>query len=61
MIDPAPLRGGRVAAYADHRMATAGAIIGLVVPGVVVDDIGGTAKTIPDFPGRWATMLGGGR
>ncbi len=44
-------------AYADHRMATAGAIIGLVVPGVEVDDIGCTTKTIPDFPGMWATML----
>ena len=37
-------------AYADHRMATAGALIGLVVPGVEVDDVGCTAKTIPDFP-----------
>ncbi|MBP2366044.1 3-phosphoshikimate 1-carboxyvinyltransferase [Pseudonocardia parietis] len=45
-------------AYADHRMATAGAIVGLVVPGVLVDDIGCTDKTIPDFPGRWAALLG---
>jgi 3-phosphoshikimate 1-carboxyvinyltransferase len=44
-------------AYADHRMATAGAVIGLVVPGVVVDDIGCTDKTIPDFPARWAALL----
>ena len=47
-------------AYADHRMATAGAILGLVVPGVTVDDIGCTDKTIPDFPGRWAALLTGG-
>ncbi|OLT15736.1 3-phosphoshikimate 1-carboxyvinyltransferase [Pseudonocardia sp. CNS-139] len=45
-------------AYADHRMATAGALVGLVVPGVQVDDIGCTDKTIPDFPGRWAALLG---
>ena len=32
-------------------MATAGALLGLVVPGVAVDDIGCTDKTIPDFPG----------
>lgn len=44
-------------AYADHRMATAGALIGLLVPGVVVDDIGCTDKTIPDFPARWAALL----
>ena len=59
IIDPAPLHGGVWKAYADHRMATAGAIIGLVVPGMSVDDIGSTTKTIPDFPGMWTTMLGG--
>ena len=32
--------------YADHRMATAGAIIGLRVPGVHVEDIATTAKTL---------------
>ncbi|GLZ29866.1 3-phosphoshikimate 1-carboxyvinyltransferase [Lentzea sp. NBRC 105346] len=58
IIDPKPLRGGVWKAYADHRMATAGAIIGLVVPGVAVDDIGSTTKTIPDFPGMWTKMLG---
>ncbi|WNV90570.1 3-phosphoshikimate 1-carboxyvinyltransferase [Umezawaea sp. Da 62-37] len=57
VVDPKPLRGGAWRAYADHRMATAGAIIGLVVPGVEIDDIGCTTKTIPDFPGMWATML----
>jgi len=36
---------------------TAGAIIGLKVPGVSVDDINTTTKTIPDFPGMWAAML----
>ncbi|MCP2167978.1 3-phosphoshikimate 1-carboxyvinyltransferase [Goodfellowiella coeruleoviolacea] len=58
IIRPRPLRGGPWRAYADHRMATAGAIIGLVVPGVVVDDIASTTKTIPDFPGLWGAMLG---
>ena len=45
--------------YADHRMATAGAIVGLRVPGVEVEDIGTTAKTLPDFPQMWADMLAG--
>ena len=43
--------------YADHRMATAGAIVGLRVPGVEVDDIETTAKTLPKFPRLWADML----
>jgi 3-phosphoshikimate 1-carboxyvinyltransferase len=46
-------------AYADHRMATAGALLGLVVPGLVVDDIDCTSKTIPDFPARWAALVSG--
>jgi 3-phosphoshikimate 1-carboxyvinyltransferase len=60
LIRPAPLHaGGRPwRAYADHRMATAGALVGLVVPGVSIDDVACTAKTIPDFPGRWAALVG---
>lgn len=57
-IEPRPLHAARFRTYADHRMATAGAILGLVTPGMVVEDIATTAKTIPDFPGRWARMLG---
>ena len=56
-IRPRPLHGGLWRAYADHRMATAGAIIGLVVPGVEIDDIATTSKTLPDFPGMWSRML----
>ncbi|MCG8916121.1 3-phosphoshikimate 1-carboxyvinyltransferase [Actinokineospora sp. PR83] len=61
LIRPRPLRAGRWHAYADHRMATAGAIVGLVVDGVTVDDITTTAKTMPDFPAMWSAMLDGGR
>ncbi len=57
VIRPVPLHGGRWRAYADHRMATAGAVLGLVVDGVSVDDIGCTTKTLPDFPGLWSAML----
>ncbi len=56
-ITAVPLHGGTWRSYADHRMATAGAIIGLRVPGVTVEDIGTTAKTLPDFPGMWTEML----
>ena len=56
-ITARPLHAGLWRSYADHRMATAGAIVGLRVPGVEVEDIGTTAKTLPDFPGMWADML----
>jgi 3-phosphoshikimate 1-carboxyvinyltransferase len=57
-IEPAPLRGGPWLAYDDHRMATSGALLGLAVEGVEVDDIGSTAKTLPEFPELWSEMLG---
>jgi 3-phosphoshikimate 1-carboxyvinyltransferase len=59
VITARPLHGGVWRSYADHRMATAGAIVGLRVPGVEVEDIGTTAKTLPDFPQLWADMLAG--
>ncbi|GGH47571.1 3-phosphoshikimate 1-carboxyvinyltransferase [Microbacterium album] len=58
-ITPAPLRGGTWKAHHDHRMATTGALIGLRVPDVVVDDIGTTAKTLPQFTQLWEEMLRG--
>ncbi|MFV0433885.1 MAG: 3-phosphoshikimate 1-carboxyvinyltransferase [Leucobacter sp.] len=57
-IHPAALHGGLWHAYADHRMATTGALIGLRVPGVEVDDVDCTSKTLPQFPAMWAHMLG---
>ena len=59
VITAQPLRGGVWRSYADHRMATAGAIVGLRVAGVEVEDIGTTAKTLPEFPQMWADMLAG--
>lgn len=56
-ITPSPLSGGQWLSYADHRMATAGAIIGLRVPGVDVENIDTTAKTLPGFAGMWEAMV----
>ncbi|ACY22778.1 3-phosphoshikimate 1-carboxyvinyltransferase [Gordonia bronchialis DSM 43247] len=56
-ITGSTLHGGTWESYADHRMATAGAIIGLVTPGVLVDDVETTTKTLPDFPNMWQRML----
>jgi 3-phosphoshikimate 1-carboxyvinyltransferase len=59
VITPGPLRAARFHSYADHRMATAGAVLGLRIPGLVVEDIGTTAKTLPNFPRLWAELLAG--
>jgi 3-phosphoshikimate 1-carboxyvinyltransferase len=56
-ITATALRPGTWQSYADHRMATAGAIVGLRVAGVEVDDIETTAKTLPQFPQLWTDML----
>ena len=58
-VRPRPLTGGPVASYDDHRIAMAWAVLGLAVDGVQVEDIATTRKTVPDFPGSWARMLGG--
>ncbi len=55
IVRPRALHGGLWHSYEDHRMATAGAIIGLAVPGIEIDDIGATAKTLPQFPELWAS------
>lgn len=59
IIKPAKLHGGLWKTYEDHRMATAGAIIGLRVPGVEIEDISVTTKTIPEFVSLWEQMLKG--
>ncbi|MEU9706535.1 3-phosphoshikimate 1-carboxyvinyltransferase [Streptomyces sp. NPDC047981] len=58
VIRPRPLHGGVFHTYHDHRMATAGAIIGLAVEGVEIENVATTAKTLPDFPRMWTEMLG---
>lgn len=55
------LTGATLESYADHRMATYGAIIGLAVPNTVVTDIATTAKTMPDFPTAWTKLAAGER
>ncbi len=58
-IDPSNnLHGALWKTYEDHRMATAGAIIGLRVPGIEIEDITTTSKTMPNFAQMWQEMLG---
>ena len=56
-IHPRLLGGDLWHTYADHRMAQAGALLGLVVPEIVLDDIGCTNKTMPEFEHLWTTMI----
>ncbi len=59
VVTPRPLRADPdrpFATYADHRIAHAGALLGLVVPGLTVADIATTGKTFPDFASRWEQL-----
>lgn len=58
-ITSAVRRGGTVLSYADHRMATFGAVLGLRVDDVFVEDIGCTSKTMPTFPALWRGLVEG--
>ncbi len=57
-VTPLPLHAGVFHTYADHRMAHAGALLGLAVPGLELDDVSCTTKTLPDFPGLWTRLVG---
>jgi 3-phosphoshikimate 1-carboxyvinyltransferase len=58
-INPKPMKAGVFHTYEDHRLATAGALIGLAVNGVEVENIETTRKTITDFPALWSQLLNG--
>ena len=59
-ITPKPLQGGLFRTYDDHRMAMAAAVLGLRVPGVVIENVETTDKTLPEFAARWTRMVDGG-
>lgn len=56
-INPQPLSGGEWHVHGDHRMVTAGALLGLRVPGIVIDDPAAAEKTLPGFDRMWETLL----
>jgi 3-phosphoshikimate 1-carboxyvinyltransferase len=57
VVNPKPLHGGVFGTYDDHRLATTAAVLGLVVPGVLVENIATTAKTMPTFVDLWESLL----
>jgi 3-phosphoshikimate 1-carboxyvinyltransferase len=56
-IEPSKMHCGTFHTYEDHRLATAGALIGLKIPEIVVENIETTRKTLPDFIGLWSSLL----
>jgi len=58
-ITPGPLRAAVIETYADHRMAHAGAVLGLAVEGIRLTDVACTSKTLPEFPELWADLVTG--
>ena len=56
-IEPGAMHGGVMATYGDHRMVMAGAVLGLVVPDVVLDGVATVAKTYPRFTDDWAALV----
>ncbi|WP_026361184.1 3-phosphoshikimate 1-carboxyvinyltransferase [Amycolatopsis nigrescens] len=56
-ITPAPLHGGEFHTYDDHRLVMAGAVLGLRVPGVQVENPATVGKTFPGFVDAWTTLL----
>ncbi|GAB3804499.1 3-phosphoshikimate 1-carboxyvinyltransferase [Humibacter antri] len=57
-ITPRPLHGGVWRSHDDHRMSTSGALIGLAVPGIRIENIEATHKTLPQFTELWQGMVG---
>jgi 3-phosphoshikimate 1-carboxyvinyltransferase len=51
------LHGGTFHTYEDHRLATAGAVIGLLIADVEIENVATTRKTLPDFPGLWQSLI----
>jgi 3-phosphoshikimate 1-carboxyvinyltransferase len=59
-IRPRALRapvGHAFESYDDHRMAMAGAVLGLGVPGIEVLNMATVGKTFPDFTAVWEGLL----
>lgn len=48
-IYPSVPKAGLVRSYNDHRIAMAFAVLGLRVPGVIIDDVACVSKTFPGF------------
>ena len=55
-IQPGRPTAGRIDPVSDHRIAMSFAVLGLRVPGIVIDDPGCVSKTCPTFFELWAAL-----
>jgi 3-phosphoshikimate 1-carboxyvinyltransferase len=58
IVQPSKIRAGRVKTYDDHRIAMSFALLGLKVPGVVIEDPACVSKTFPDYFTRLEALRG---
>lgn len=56
-VTPRPLHSGVWQSHQDHRMSTSGAVLGLAVPGIAIEDIEATHKTLPQFTTLWHDLV----
>lgn len=56
-IIPAPMHGGTFHTYDDHRLVMAGAVLGLRVPGVEIENPATVGKTFPGFVEAWESVV----
>ena len=56
-INPSKLSGGVFSTYEDHRMAMAGAVLGLKVKNLQIENIATTGKTLPEFAQMWLELV----
>ena len=56
-VDRESLHAAEMETYADHRMATFAAMLGLSIDGITVRNVETTRKTLPNFVAMWQGML----
>lgn len=57
-VHPAPLRGGLIETYNDHRIAMSFALAGLKIPGVEIENPGCVRKSFPGFWNEFEKLYG---
>jgi len=57
LVRPRPLHGDTFRTYDDHRMAHAAVVLGLRVPGLLVENVVTTIKTYPNFAPVWERLM----
>ncbi|GAA1071790.1 3-phosphoshikimate 1-carboxyvinyltransferase [Kitasatospora arboriphila] len=56
-VHPGPVSGGLVDCHRDHRIAMSFSVLGLRVPGIVLDDPSCVDKTFPEFHTEFARLF----